>query len=87
MLRRREQFFGGRGLHDPADVHHSDPLADVLDDAQVVGDEEIGKPKSFLKLEEEFRICAWTDTSRAETGSSATTRRGFKASARAMPIR
>src|SRR5712691_7794269 len=40
MLRMGEQFFGGRGLHDPADVHHRDTLADVLDDAQVVSDEE-----------------------------------------------
>ena len=52
MLRRREQFFGGRGLHDPADVHYRDPVADVLDDDQVVSDEEIGEPESFLKLEE-----------------------------------
>src|SRR5438552_12539639 len=51
VLRRREQLFGGRGLHDPADIHHRDTLADVLDDAQVVSDEEIGKPKSFLKFE------------------------------------
>src|SRR6202521_280793 len=55
MLRRREQFFGRRGLHDTADVHYRDPVADVLDDAQVVSDEEIGKPKSFLKLEEEVQ--------------------------------
>src|ERR1700674_4816614 len=55
MLWRREQFFGGRGLDDPADVHYRDPLADVLDDAEVVRDEEIGKPKSFLKFEEEVQ--------------------------------
>jgi len=41
-------------LDDPADVHHRDPLADVLDDAQVVGDEEIGKPKSFLHFDEKI---------------------------------
>src|SRR2546427_9821863 len=55
MLGRREQFFGGCSLHDPADVHYRDPIADVLDDAQVVSDEEIRKPKSFLKLEEEVQ--------------------------------
>src|SRR5881628_3696164 len=55
MLRIREQFFGRRGLHDPADVHYRDPIADVLDDAQVVSDEEKGKPKSFLKFEEEVQ--------------------------------
>ena len=55
MLRRGEQLFGRRGLHDPADVHHRDPRADVLDDAQVVRDEEIGEPESFLKLEQEVQ--------------------------------
>src|SRR5260370_38242254 len=55
MLWRREQFFGGRGLHDPANVHYRDPLADVLDDAEVVSDEEIGKPESFLKFEKEVQ--------------------------------
>ena len=34
-----------------------------------------------------FRICACTETSSAETGSSQTISFGFKASARAMPIR
>src|SRR4030081_2376248 len=53
MLRTGEQLFGRRGLDDPADVHYRDEVADVLDDAQVVSDEEIGKPKSFLKLQEE----------------------------------
>ena len=51
MFRKCEQFFGRRGLHDPADVHDRDPVADVLDDAQVVSDEEVGKPESFLKFE------------------------------------
>src|SRR5438094_779885 len=55
VLRRREQVFGGRGFDNPADVHYRDPVADVLDDAQVVSDEEIGKPESFLKLEEKVQ--------------------------------
>src|SRR6058998_230999 len=55
MLGRREQFFVRCGLHDPADVHYRDPIADVLDDAQVVSDEEKGEPKSFLKFEEEVQ--------------------------------
>ena len=55
MSRRGEQLLGRRGLHDPADVHHRDPRADVLDDAQVVRDEEIGEPEPFLKLEEEVQ--------------------------------
>jgi hypothetical protein len=32
-------------------------------------------------------ICAWIETSSAETGSSATMKSGFDASARARPIR
>ena len=32
-------------------------------------------------------ICAWIETSRAETGSSATISFGFSDSARAIPIR
>ena len=44
---------GRRGLHDPADIHHRDPLADVLDDAQVVRDEEVGQAEPFLELEQE----------------------------------
>ena len=32
-------------------------------------------------------ICAWIETSRAETGSSATISFGFSAIARAIPIR
>ena len=31
---------GGPGLDDPAEVHHRDPVADVADDGQVVGDEQ-----------------------------------------------
>ena len=46
---------GRRGLHDPADIHHRDPLADVLDHAEVVRDEQIGKPELFLKIEEEVQ--------------------------------
>src|SRR5512140_2619021 len=53
MPRSREQLFGGRGLDDPADVHHRDPLADVLDDAEVVRDEEVSEPELFLKVEQE----------------------------------
>jgi hypothetical protein len=53
MLRRREQLFGRRGLHYPADIHHRDPIANMLDNAEVVRDEEIDKPKFFLKIKEE----------------------------------
>ena len=55
MLRGCEQLFGRRHLHDLADVHHRDAVADVLDDAEVVSDEQIGESKALLKLEEEVQ--------------------------------
>ena len=45
------------------------------------------RPNSSCRSSSRFRICAWIDTSRAETGSSATTSRGVVASARAIPTR
>ena len=53
MQRSREQRFGRRGLHDPADIHHRDPFADVLDDAQVVRDEQIREPQPVLQFEQQ----------------------------------
>ena len=37
-------------LGDPAQVHHRDPVADVLHDAHVVGDEQVGQPELALQL-------------------------------------
>ena len=36
-------------LDDPPEVHHGDPVADVADDAQVVGDEQVGQPELALQ--------------------------------------
>ena len=44
-------------------------------------------PNSTRRSSIRFRICAWIDTSSADTGSSATTNRGFVTIARATPIR
>ena len=33
----------GADLDDPAEVHHRDPVADVADDREVVGDEQVGQ--------------------------------------------
>jgi len=32
----------------PTQVHHRDPVADVLDNAEVVGDEEVSQTEFFL---------------------------------------
>ena len=65
------------GLDDPAEVHDGDPVGDVLDDRQVVGDED--ERHAELRAgasQRRLRIWAWTSTSSAETGSSATIRSG-----------
>ncbi|CAM5307933.1 hypothetical protein SVIOM74S_01446 [Streptomyces violarus] len=45
------------------------------------------RPSSSWRSSIRFTTCAWIDTSSAETGSSATTIRGFRARARAIPMR
>ena len=45
MLSSRD---GGQ-LDDPAQVHHRDPVADVADDREVVGDEQVGQAEPVLE--------------------------------------
>ena len=68
---RPVEVVGRADLAELAEVHDRHPVAHVLDHGQVVGDEDHGEavarpsgPRARL------RIWAWTDTSRAETGSS-----------------
>lgn len=53
MLGRVEELIGGCEFDDLSKIHDSDVIADVLDDGQVVGDEEIGQLKFFLQVHEE----------------------------------
>ena len=64
-----------------------DAIADVLDDAEVVADEEVGEVERRRRSMNRFSTCAWIDTSSAATDSSQTRNSGFTASARAMPMR
>jgi hypothetical protein len=48
--RRTEQLLGLADLHDPAEVHHGDPVAHVADHGQVVRDEDVGEPQLLLQL-------------------------------------
>ena len=50
VQRRSEELFGGRGLHDAAEVHHRHPVGEVTDDGEVVRDEEVGEPELRLEL-------------------------------------
>ena len=43
-IRCRGQF------DDAAQIHHGDPLAEMADDVQVMGDEQIGQAKAFPPL-------------------------------------
>ena len=37
-------------LDDNAQIHHRDSVADVADDVEIVGDEDIGQPQLLLKI-------------------------------------
>jgi hypothetical protein len=42
-------------LDDLAQVHHRDPVADVVDDPQIVGDEQVGDPQVTPQLVEQVQ--------------------------------
>ena len=58
-------------------------MADMLYDCKIVTDEQVGKIQLLLQSNEQIQDLRLTDTSRADTGSSATMRLGF--SARRVP--
>src|SRR3954469_24530725 len=74
-------------LNDLAEIHHCHSVRNVLHHAEIMSDEQIGQSELGLQILHRLTIWACTETSSAETGSSHTTKRGFSASARAMPIR
>src|SRR4051794_23263798 len=53
MLGVAEHLATIRHLGDLAEVHHGDAVTDVLDDAHVVGDEEVGQPELALEVLEQ----------------------------------
>ena len=44
-----------RELDDLPEVHDRDPVGDVADDGEVVGDEEVGEPELLLQLDEQVQ--------------------------------
>ena len=53
VMRGREDGCGLAELHDAAEVEDGDPVGQVADDAEVVGDEEVGDALLFLEVDEE----------------------------------
>jgi hypothetical protein len=39
-------------LHDLSQIHHRDPVGDVLDNRQIVADEQKGDPDLLLKVQQ-----------------------------------
>ena len=50
MTRPAVQVTRGRYLHHLAHIHHSDPVRDVLDHRQVVGDEKVCQVELLLEV-------------------------------------
>ena len=55
VQRPGEQLVGRRDLDDPAEVHHGDPVGDVADDREVVGDEDVGEVELLLQVDEQVQ--------------------------------
>ena len=55
MPRVREELLGRRGLDDPAEVHHRDPVADVPHDGHVVRDQQHGQAQLRAQLREQVQ--------------------------------
>ena len=87
MQRVVEELVERALLDDPARVHDDDPVGDVGDDAEVVGDEDDAAPVSARSSRSSSRICAWIVTSSAVVGSSAISSLGEHDSAIAIITR
>jgi hypothetical protein len=54
VQRPGEERLGARDLDDLADIHHDDAVADVLDHAEIMADEEIGQPELLLQVAQQI---------------------------------
>ena len=43
MLRRCVESTAGCDFDDPAEIHHGDPIGNVFNDAEIVGDEQVSQ--------------------------------------------
>src|SRR5260370_40423597 len=79
-MRAGEECLLIRDLDDLSEIHDGDAVADTLDDCEVVGDEQIGKPELALQvaqqvdhlgLHRDLRRCPPEDLCGARSGASA----------------
>ena len=82
-----EQVLGLADLDDAPAIHHRRRLANMGDHGEIVADQEKGDARLALRSLIRFNAWACTETSSADTGSSATTSFGRVISARAMAMR
>jgi hypothetical protein len=87
VVRLRVERVAWRPLGQPAEVHHRHTITGVENDGEIVADEQRGRTVPDSSATYRFSICARTDTSSAETGSSNTSSAGCRASAWAIRIR
>jgi hypothetical protein len=74
-------------LDDAAQVHHGQPVGDVPGQAEVVGDDQDGQAEVADQAEQQSQDLTRTEASRLDTGSSATSMLGSRASAPAITTR
>ena len=53
MVRRIEQFIGRRHFDDAAQIHDDDAIAEMLDHAEIVADEQIGEVQILPQVHEQ----------------------------------
>ncbi len=49
-----KKLFSFRRFHDPSEIHHGDPVADMLHHAQVMGDEKVGQAELIPQVHEKI---------------------------------
>ena len=53
MARVLEDLAPAALLDDAAEIHHGDPVADMLDHAEIVADHDVGEPHLVLEFEQQ----------------------------------
>ena len=54
MLRLTVKFLIRSRFHESTQIHDKDPIAEVLNDSQIVGDNDVGKTEFLLQVNQEI---------------------------------